>query len=416
MFYIGIDDTDSTNGMCTTYIAARIASRLSFTEVKELRLIRLNPSVPWKTRGNGAIAIIVKEKREKEIEKIKEIVIEEVEKNAMLEDERTNPGVVFFLGKIPEEFKNFYYLCLHRITTIAFAEKLAKKYNAEVIKYKNGRGIIGALAAIGSELEDYTYELIAYRKKENWGKKRKIARQSVFEMNEKTFPLTFNNIDPDSKKILITPNTPCPVLFGIRGENPEILKKAFEMLIINEEVERVAIFKTNQATDAHLEEVKNIKDIKEYSSVILEGYVSKKPYVIAGGHVFFEISDGEHSIKCAAFEPTKKFRHVILKLLPGDRIKVFGSVKRKTINLEKIQILNLVKYVEKNPICEKCGRRMESAGKGKGYRCKRCKTFASEKIKEKIDRELKEKFYEVPPMAMRHLTKPLIRMKKGLVA
>ena len=107
MFYIGIDDTDSTKGMCTTYIAARIASRLSFTEVKELRLIRLNPSVPWKTRGNGAIAIIVKEKKEKEIEKIKEIVIEEVEKNAMLEDERTNPGVVFFSEKFQKNLKSF---------------------------------------------------------------------------------------------------------------------------------------------------------------------------------------------------------------------------------------------------------------------------------------------------------------------
>ncbi len=410
MFYIGIDDTDSTKGMCTTYIAARIADKLSsFTTVHELRLIRLNPSVPWKTRGNGAIAIIVKEK---EIEKIKKIAIEEVEKNAMLEDERTNPGVVFFLGKIPEEFKKFYHLCLHRITNIAFAEKLAKKYNAEVIKYKNGRGIIGALAAIGSELEDYTYELIAYRKKENWGKKRKVDSSSVFEMDAKTFPLTFNNVDPDSKKILITPNTPCPVLLGVRGENPEILDKAFKMLKINEDVERVAIFKTNQATDAHLEEVRSIREIKDYSSIILEGYVGDKPKVIEGGHVFFKLTDNKHSIKCAAFEPTKKFRHVILRLIPGDRIRVFGSVKKRTINLEKIQVLKLVRHKEVNPICEKCGKRMESIGKGKGYRCKRCKTFASEKVKEKIDREIEEKFYEVPPAAMRHLTKPLIRMGK----
>ena len=54
---IGIDDTDSREGMCTTYLGAVLVSRLEeagFT-VREARLIRLNPNVRFKTRGNAAM-------------------------------------------------------------------------------------------------------------------------------------------------------------------------------------------------------------------------------------------------------------------------------------------------------------------------------------------------------------------------
>jgi len=61
VFFIGIDDTDSRSGQCTTYIATKLAEKLSrYTVISELRLVRLNPTVPWKTRGNGAVAILTK--------------------------------------------------------------------------------------------------------------------------------------------------------------------------------------------------------------------------------------------------------------------------------------------------------------------------------------------------------------------
>ncbi|MEM2657377.1 MAG: tRNA(Ile2) 2-agmatinylcytidine synthetase, partial [Archaeoglobaceae archaeon] len=68
------------------------------------------------------------------------------------------------------------------------------------------------------------------------------------------------------------------------------------------------------------------------------------------------------------------------------------------------------KYVELNPLCPGCGKRMESAGKGQGFRCRNCKTKATEKIKIEVPRTLEPGFYEVPPCARRHLTKPLIRI------
>jgi tRNA(Ile2)-agmatinylcytidine synthase len=71
-------------------------------------------------------------------------------------------------------------------------------------------------------------------------------------MDRATFPLTFDNLDPLTGEIKITPHTPCPVLYGIRGEDPEILKKAAGMLRVMEPIERWIIYKTNQATDEHL--------------------------------------------------------------------------------------------------------------------------------------------------------------------
>src|SRR5512137_47822 len=58
---IGIDDTDSPAGMCTTYLGAVLARRLirEHMRVREARLVRLNPNVTFKTRGNAAIMLDV---------------------------------------------------------------------------------------------------------------------------------------------------------------------------------------------------------------------------------------------------------------------------------------------------------------------------------------------------------------------
>lgn len=409
-FYVAFDDTDSIKGMCTTYLGALLADELSrFASVEEARLIRLNPNIEWKTRGNASVCIVLKTRHK---EKAKKRVLEAIERFSVFEDENTNPGAVFFEGEVPREFNDFYRRCLHRVVEIEEAEKLAENYGAECHRYKNGRGIVGALAAIGSEFEDRTYEVIAYRARENWGTQRRINPDSVYAMDARTYPLTFNNVDYAEKRVLITPHSPCPVLFGIRGESPEILKQAFEMIKPEEKIERAIVYKTNQCTDAHLEDASKISEIAPYSSVIVRGMVTKEPRVINGGHVIFAIGDDAGEIECAAYEPTRDFRWIVKKLRPGDEIRAYGGVRkdRNTINLEKIHVLKLAKiYEEQNPLCDKCGKRMESAGVGQGFRCRRCKTKAQSKITVEIPRQLEEKIYSVPPGAMRHLSKPLVR-------
>ncbi|WP_318531548.1 single stranded DNA-binding domain-containing protein [Methanohalophilus profundi] len=118
-------------------------------------------------------------------------------------------------------------------------------------------------------------------------------------------------------------------------------------------------------------------------------------------------------MECAAFEPTKNFRELIRKLIPGDHITLHGSVKNKTLNIEKIDVRGLVeKYKNVNPLCPECEKSMKSAGNGQGYRCRRCKTRADTTIRSKVERGIKTGIYEVPPCARRHLSMPLIR-KEG---
>ncbi len=408
---IGIDDTDSLDGMCTTYIGAVLKGELEkYSEVIEARLVRLNPNIEFKTRGNASISLKVETTK---AEKVKSKVLDTVEKYAVFEDKNTNPGVIFFEGDIPGEFNGIYKKALHRIVSIKEAEKTALRYGSEVHKFKNGRGIVGALAAIGSDLsKDCTYEIIAYRKKNKWGTQRKVDKDSVERMDKMTFPFTFNNIDYRDARVLITPHTPCPVLFGIRGESPSVLNEAYGSVIPNEPIEKNMLYVSNQATDAHLEEVETIGDIKEFSTVTLKGSVTSKPKTIEGGHVIFTISDGDKAIDCAAYEPTQDFRNIVRSLEIYDTLKVSGGVKSGTINLEMIEILKLAEVTTlENPFCPICNLRMGSSGKKQGYRCRKCKTKSFEKLKRRTERKIEEKIYQVPPGAMRHLGKPLMRYK-----
>ena len=118
-------------------------------------------------------------------------------------------------------------------------------------------------------------------------------------------------------------------------------------------------------------------------------------------------------IECAAFEPTKNFRDIIKRLRRGDELEVYGSVRDGTMNLEKINILHLAPdRVKAAPLCPQCHRRMKSAGKGQGYRCRLCKSRSSSPAIEDRPRDLERGYYEVPPCARRHLSLPLIRLNR----
>lgn len=414
---MGIDDTDSPDGMCTTYLATTIINELKMNKIDIVgfpRLIRLNPFARFKTRGNGAVSFKIYLDNDISIDLIKKIVISNVEKLSMMDHENTNPGVVFYKGELNKKIENYSFKAIYSIITIKEAEKFVNEIGAEIHKFKKGRGIIGSLAAIGCPLKDHTYELIGYRKKENFGVKRTINYDSVVLMNKKTYPKTFENID--NNYIAIEPRTPCPVLYGIRGEDPEILKTAKNFLKVNEEMDTFTIFKTNQHTDMHLQKIDKIDKMEKYGSYIVNGTIIDNPHVIGGGHVFFKVSDESGEIEVGAYEPTKDFRKTIKKLIKGDQVQLFGGIGcNGTFNLEKIKILFLnKKQILKNPKCH-CGKTMTSAGLKKGFKCKNCgfKLPNGEKIAIIEDRELIENsYYETPTSARRHLSKPLIRMKE----
>lgn len=417
--YVGIDDTDSASGMCTTYICCVIMDRLiscGFRVDGPPRLIRLNPFAPHKTRGNGAVSFKIVLKSKKEVEQAKKIIQDMVGNLAVMGDPKTNPGLVFYEGKITPELQDYALRTIRTIVSQEEAEKLAGNLGADIFKYKKGRGVIGSLAAIGCPLTDATYELLAYREPANYGKKRMVDEDSVLGMNQKTYPNTFDNVDDGY--MAITPHTPCPVLYGIRGETMGAVEEAHKLVKVSEPIEFFRVFLTNQHTDMHLQNIDAISNMKQFQCYIVPGTVRTQPVVIEGGHVIFVLEDESGEVECAAYEPTKKFRDVVRHLAPGDQVIVYGGIGNKgTLNVEKIKITSLAPVYEYlNPICD-CGKRMKSAGKGKGYKCPRCgskmPTGSEEDVevreKREIGRMIKPGFYEVPPSARRHLSKPLVR-------
>jgi tRNA(Ile2)-agmatinylcytidine synthase len=102
----------------------------------------------------------------------------------------------------------------------------------------------------------------------------------------------------------------------------------------------------------------------------------------------------------------------VRKLIQGDIVKIYGSFMNKSLNIEKMEIVSLAPLVAShNPECPSCGKRMESAGKGQGYRCRKCGTKSSVLVQVEMKRDIEPGIYEVPPCARRHLAKPLVRFK-----
>jgi tRNA(Ile2)-agmatinylcytidine synthase len=420
--HVGIDDTDSPRAGCTTYVASLIVPKLlslGASLIDYPNLIRLNPNVPWKTRGNGALCLRFK-CNEARIDEAKEIVVNVVEKNSDLDHPGTEPGVVFFSGSvIPDRLSAFSKQAIQGIVKMKDALTLASSLGAEAIGFKTGRGVIGALAAVGENLiGDHTYELIAYRVPPNRGSKRQVDKESVLEMDRKTKPFTYNNVDLETGRVLITPHGPDPILYGIRGQTADVVRKAHGLVRCFEPVERWTIFRTNQGTDAHLRSISSIEDVKPYRPVVIEGAVSHPPRIVPRRHVVFSVSDGKGQIDCAAYEPTGDLRKKAVELILGDAVEAFGGVRPAsvnrpvTVNLEKFRVLHLAeKLVFTNPLCPHCGRRMESMGAAKGFRCDSC-GLRSSKLKKQtnvIRRNLEERLYVTSLRSQRHLTKPLSR-------
>jgi len=422
VMHIGLDDTDSTKGGCTTYLAALLIEELEKFHVGFIDypgLIRLNPNVPWKTRGNGALCLRFKYDATFE-EQIKESAITLWEENSAIKEKGTDPGIVFLKEQeIPEDLGVFAKKTETSIVKLKEAMALIKKFGAEALGFNSCRGIIGALAAVGETLNcDHTYELIAYRTPENLGSKRKVDEASIFEMDKELQPYTFNNVDSEKHRIIITPRGPDPTLFGIRGESPEIVKKAYGLVKPLEVVERWVIFRSNQGTDAHLKPVEALSRIEPYSSVIVKGVVAQNPRIVPLRHVIFSIKDDLAEVDCAAYEPTGSLRKIARELIVGDSVEVYGAVhkptssKPLTINLEKINILNLaLKTVFENPLCPGCGKRLKSMGKNQGFRCEKCGAQYSGLTKKKsaLPRTLNAGLYVTSTRSQRHLTKPLRR-------
>ncbi|MEM4431892.1 MAG: DUF1743 domain-containing protein, partial [Desulfurococcaceae archaeon] len=211
--HIGLDDIDSPYGGCTTHFASLILVEL----IKKFRvepidypnIIRLNPAVPWKTRGNGSLALRFKINNYS-VDEVFEYVINrlydylnEYSKNWSI---HSQPVVSILTGEPPAEITWFSKKAIQDLVPLDLALRIASKVEGFRFKALTGknRGLIGSMAGIGYRMidTDYTYELIAYRDSSYIGSVRKVNEYSVKEMDQLYGEETILNYDYEIDKPL----------------------------------------------------------------------------------------------------------------------------------------------------------------------------------------------------------------------
>jgi tRNA(Ile2)-agmatinylcytidine synthase len=431
--YVAFDDTDSTSWMCTTFLATEVVRSLSHLDlIGWPRLVRLNPGVPWKTRGNGALCLRFGKGRgtrrlvgrigkepiyafkslasEPDPEEVLATAGEELKRWSMIK-EGASPGLV--VSRSPPRPRSYWEAVRGIVPRSDVGEEL-RRIGARTVEMEGGRGVIGAAAAMAWRPSDRTFEVLAYRKRDRWGTPREVSTDDVRSMDQ-CFPSTFNNYDKTLEKVAIAPHSPCPILLGIRGEDPDELVEALAS-IGSEEKDRWLLFITNQGTDDHI--IRRWKELLPNRSYSLLATVASLPQAIEGGHVIFQVeAQGRRKLDCAAYEPSRSFRDVVKKLRPGDEVRLLGELRDRprTLNLEKLQLISMaeVKVKRSNPRCHHCDKSMQSMGRAGGYRCKSCGRKAPASAAEIVSeaRDIAPGWYEPPVCSRRHLSKPLKRQR-----
>ncbi len=389
--------------MCTTYLAHLLTERLAEAgEVGRPHLLRLNPAIEHKTRGNAALAVATGVAPATAFTLARDLVDDLAE----TADSDTNPGVVVaptdsWAGDSLDAVVSFARSAVRDRLTVADAERLLTITGYDHAGWGNGRGRIGALAAVGglaaryaghggnddntadgtetdldptgpaAAFTDWTYECIAYREEARWGTPREVNIDSVFDADAAyDAPTVFDTVDRVEGEAVCVPNTPGPVLHGIRGEDPEACETV-SSTIAGEPAAARRTFVTNQGTDAHLRDG-TVEEVAVGRAYRVPGRVVEAPQTRQGGHVFFGIAPPEAEspvLSCVAFEPTKRFRDRVRALRPGDQLLACGEVgEGPTLKLEKFAVRELVQTELAVPDWPDCGRRMESAGRDQGYR------------------------------------------------
>ena len=418
ILHIGIDDTDSPKGMCTTFLSYKIVKFLEKQKIEFVdypSLIRFNPNIPWKTRGNGAVRLTIKTRNPN---KIKKEIIQFITNYSDTKN-GANPGLVFFQDQsIPQSFHKFSRLALWKLISRKTAKEFVSNNKIDSFYLGNGQGLVGAIGAIGYKFSDHTFELLCYRKKSQFGKKRIINKHSVKKMQSNTFPETYNSFDNENDRVLITPHGPDPVFYGIRGESVKSVVLASTMVDTDEKLDGYMVFKSNQGTADHLKNELQVNDLKPYTSGFLVGKVCSKPVTEQGGHVFFSIQVGDRKIRCGVYKQTK-ITKTAQDLIPGDKIRLGGGIRKASKNYERVlnvEFLDVIKLEKNilltNPTCKTCNKKMKSKGNRQGFECFRCGNKSFSKSSLEIPRKIQCKLYLPAISAHRHLTRPYQRLKK----
>jgi tRNA(Ile2)-agmatinylcytidine synthase len=430
MTWIGIDDTDSPTGGCTTHVLTeviRVAREAGFDLIGYPRLVRLNPNAPGRTRGNAALAARFGRGRGR-AKRLGEIggapldafsqggplsrnatsTLVELAWRTVLRESRTEEGTDPALVATPRLLPaNLYWEAVRNQIDRGKVHALLRQAGALVRTSGSGEGIVGAAAAVGWRGAHPTWELIAYRAAQAKGARLPIPAARI-ERAEHRFPELFQCRDARTRRVLVSPHTACPILLGLRATRPDHLAEALPLIAV-EPFDRWVIFESNQGTGDHLSDLA-VGELQPYGSARISGEVVDRPRSVRGGHWGFRLREPEshRELECVAFEPTKTLPRIVRELRPGDRVRVWGGIAEEPLfRLEGIEVQRTVVRIAAgpNPRCPRCGARARSLGAARGFRCVRCRRRLPLEVRERGVREKGPTLgtYHPTPSARRHL-------------
>ncbi|MCI4325185.1 MAG: DUF1743 domain-containing protein [Thermoplasmata archaeon] len=424
---LGVDDTDAPGGGCTTFVLTELVAlgrSQGLDVLGEPRLVRLNPNVPWKTRGNAALSVGLghghgpartigniggrpvrayrrgrpptASERERFCEAAWTLVLRLSQDAA-----QTDPALVVTERPLPPAL---YERAVGALCAPADVAHTLRRAGAWWRTSRSDRGLVGAAAAAAWPGRRRTWEVISYRAPNASGP-RHVDPESVRAAARRE-PSLFLCDDPATRRLLVAPHTPCPILFGLRSTNPEGALRARKW-IHSEPVDRWLLFQTNQGTGDHLRYGAGGPG-GPYLPARFRAVVANSPTSLRGGHVELPLRVGKEIVDCRVFEPTKTLPRVARSLRAGDTVEVSGGTgEDPTFRVEGIRVLALVPRTLPGPPprCGPCGRRARSMGSARGFRCPGChRRWPPESTRPRsAPAEFGRGTYHPTPSARRHL-------------
>ncbi len=409
MGWVGLDDTDSLAGGCTTWDMHLLLSHIEagadtggWRLSGPPRLVRLWPHAPRRTRGNAALAAYIDVDGDSEDEFIalldnwfKQRFGHLHGKPECADGQDSAPVLVHSLNSLPEEW---YWSAVHGLVDVSVRlSDLEAIEGTSIWSVTRLDGVVGASSAIAWPASgDWTWEATAWREEEEIGTVRTVPEEAVEKMAS-LFPDTILNRDPNAGRSMITPRTPCPVLYGIRSESQEQAASAHEWLQYQPQVEQAnscRVHQTNQATGDHLRGVD--------SGVLIEQVRSGRR-----GHASGRVRTSIGSDVLVAFAEGGPVNRLFRSAEVGDRLNWTGLPSPDgSVHLEQLQLDDARPRELTRPVCA-CGGRLRRKGRGQPLSCRLCGSSQRSHWIGHVG--VANDWVEPPPTQRRHLARPLAR-------
>ncbi|MFA5943350.1 MAG: tRNA(Ile)(2)-agmatinylcytidine synthase [Candidatus Thermoplasmatota archaeon] len=426
---LAFDNTDGPDGGCTTHAAFHVLLALPDLALRGLpRLVRLNPNVPWKTRGNGAVVLPLGKPEGPQVrvgelcgrevlafpegrpaQPTQEVLERAWSALTKLAQPQAMPGLVLCAEPPPS---TLYWQAVRTFVPPSDSKAAADSLDLPHRATGDGRGLVGSLAAAAWPGPPSSFEVIAYREPQRWGQARDLDPAPLLGLD--ATGATYHTADPTTGRLACVPRTPDPVLCGLRGRDPERLVAAAIPALLRaarEPIDGWLLWATNHGSGDHVDPVEGVAAAPPLGTIQIEAEVTAPAQRRQGGHAFVALRDAAGmDFEAVAFEPTHTFRDALSALLPGDRIVVVGAFQDGLVKLEKLRVVAPAPHrIRQNPSCPKCGRRMRSKGPSTGFRCSACKERLPPTAMEWVEspRGVSMDWHEPPVMARRHLHRPV---------